>query len=139
MLILIIFRMKVPLIFNKRNTFTKNELISKLDLDLLPKSFRKMSGYVVENIVSYKEEGKRCFRVKWKGFSSRDNTWESKEDLLEGGYKKLIDDFFFFNTAKNTSKRNIEDVSTIELPTKKTKKTHIEESETTTKCGEILK
>ena len=39
-------------------------------------------SYEVEKITKMREvEGKRAFRVKWVGYSSRENTWEPEEHL----------------------------------------------------------
>ena len=40
--------------------------------------------YEVEGIVGdKKEDGRRLFRVKWKGYDHQDNTWEPEEELEE--------------------------------------------------------
>ena len=40
--------------------------------------------YEVEGIVGDKKEnGRRLFRVKWKGYDHQDNSWEPEEDLEE--------------------------------------------------------
>lgn len=48
--------------------------------------------YEIERIVGKKKEkGKEYYKVKWKNYPSSENTWESKEKLLEDGLKDEIE------------------------------------------------
>jgi len=39
----------------------------------------------VEKVLKYKnEKGKDLFRIKWKGYDSKQNTWEPIENLRDG-------------------------------------------------------
>ncbi len=50
--------------------------------------------FEIEEIVDDKKvKGKASYLVKWKGYSSDQNTWESKDDLEEDGYNAEIEQY----------------------------------------------
>lgn len=75
------------------------------------------TGYEVEQIVGEKtERGKKCYLVKWKGFSSKENTWEP-EKLLS--CPDLVSKFKASQKAStpNSSSNNKKRKSALKSPT----------------------
>jgi len=80
-----------------RNTFSKGQL--KLFSEKTPRKVGKLQErdqevvpegqFIVEKFVDFKKEkNKKMWRVKWEGYSSSENTWESEKQL-----KKDMTDF----------------------------------------------
>ena len=70
----------------------------------LPEIIDEVEEYVVENIVSHKCFGeKRHYRIRWKGYSPVDDTWEP-EINLKHSMDLLID---YWNTVKLTAEFTI--------------------------------
>lgn len=72
--------------------------------------------YIVEHIEDCRIiKGKKYYFVKWEGYSSKDNTWEPKENL--SGLEEMIDDF-----EKGRIKKQKKSKSPIQNNKKKTSK-----------------
>ena len=51
--------------------------------------------YVVEKITGMRMKGEHDaeYRVKWKGWGSKDNTWEPRDHLVEYGAKEILSEW----------------------------------------------
>ena len=50
--------------------------------------------FEIDKIVGRKDRGQRIYYlVKWVGYSSRRNTWEPKENLIEDGQGRLLEEY----------------------------------------------
>jgi flagellar biosynthesis GTPase FlhF len=79
---------------SKRQTrLKKKELIVDSDSVESDEIVEQEEEYIVEKVLDVKvEKGKRYYLIKWEGYSSEDNTWESEDncdckDLIEEFYK----------------------------------------------------
>lgn len=75
-------------LLDRRQAYTKNQLqvISKNEIQPNSSAIRPINKneYVVEKIVDKKKQkGKIFYLVKWKGYSSEENTWEPRTVLME--------------------------------------------------------
>ena len=57
--------------------------------------------YVVEKIQGMRVKANEVeYRVKWVGWSTKDNTWEPKAHLIEYGAKELVAEWHASNPDK---------------------------------------
>lgn len=72
--------------------------------------------YIVEYIEDTRIiKGKKYYFVKWEGYSSKDNTWEPKENL--SGLEEMIEEF-----EKSRNKKKNKSKSISRSPVKNNKK-----------------
>lgn len=58
--------------------------------------------YNVEKIINDKiMRGKRYFRIKWRGFNSKDNSWEPEENIPNA----LIQEYFRIKSERRRQRR----------------------------------
>jgi len=78
----------------KTNSKTKDTSSSKTSKQE-KKTMKQEDEDSVEAIISWREKnGVRSYKVHWEGFSSEEDTWEQEDDLIEGGYKDKIDEYW---------------------------------------------
>jgi len=62
----------------------------------------KESTYNIDKILDKrKKNGHIEYLIKWIGYTNEDNTWESRDNLIEDGAKDLLDAY-----DKETKKKN---------------------------------
>jgi hypothetical protein len=57
---------------------------------------RMATEYEIENILAEKYDSKKkavVYHVKWKDWPEEENTWETKEDLIEDGYEAALEEY----------------------------------------------
>lgn len=78
--------------------YTRNQLQVVGESIEAPKAEEVLRGkpeqYVIEKIVEKKvEKGKAKYRIRWKGFTEKDDTWEGKEIFTSKPLKKMLSDY----------------------------------------------
>ena len=64
------------------STFKHNDIYRENFIQPPPDLIEGQPEYEVEAIISHRKSGKgRAFLVKWKGYSSSENTWEPERNL----------------------------------------------------------
>jgi hypothetical protein len=77
----------------KTTAFSRNELqvYNEKEQQIPIKAVEK---YLVEKIISKKKiKNKIFYLIKWLGYSTKDNTYESKDDLIKDGFEDEINEF----------------------------------------------